>query len=237
MGKHGVRVELVTPDPAAVAAMTAEHGPNLFRRDPALRHRVAAAPGVRPLGTVDPDETALRVVLEQQVSTARANGMAAELVRTLGAELPVPLREPGGPTHRFPRPAEVAAASPEDLPGMPQARRRTLLALAAALADGSIDLGPGASWEEARATLAAVPGVGPWTVETVALRALGDPDAFPAGDLDVLRRAAVAGLGDTPTALTDRARAWRPWRGYALQLLRATHPLPSDRTLNPLERP
>lgn len=206
-------------------------------RDPALRHRVAAAPGVRPLGTVDPDETALRVVLGQQVSTARSNGMAAELVRTLGAELPVPLREPGGPTHRFPRPAEVAAASPEDLPGMPQARRRTLLALAAALADGSIDLGPGASWEEARATLAAVPGVGPWTVETVALRALGDPDAFPAGDLDVLRRAAAAGLGDTPTALTDRARAWRPWRGYALQLLRATNPLPSDRTLNPLERP
>ena len=73
-------------------------------------------------------------------------------------------------------------------------------------------------------------------METIALRALGDPDAFPASDLDVLRRAAAAGLGDTPAALTDRARAWRPWRGYAVQLLRTACPFPPDRTPNPLER-
>ncbi|WP_431473494.1 hypothetical protein [Ornithinimicrobium sp. W1665] len=98
------------------------------------------------------------------------------------------------------------------------------MALTSALAEGRVDLGPGSSWEEARAALAAVPGVGPWTVETIALRALGDPDALPASDLDVLRRAARAGLGATASELTARAGRWSPWRGYAVQLLRAGGP-------------
>ncbi|MGD8200336.1 AlkA N-terminal domain-containing protein [Ornithinimicrobium sp. W1679] len=193
-------------------------------QDPALRPLVAATPGVRPLGTVDPDETAVRVVLGQQVSTSRATTMAAQLVRTLGRELPRALLSPGGPTHLFPSAADVAAAHLEQLPGMPGARRRTLVALTSALAEGRVDLGPGSSWEEARAALAAVPGVGPWTVETIALRALGDPDALPASDLDVLRRAARAGLGATASELTARAGRWSPWRGYAVQLLRAGGP-------------
>ncbi|WP_431473493.1 AlkA N-terminal domain-containing protein [Ornithinimicrobium sp. W1665] len=94
-------------------------------QDPALRPLVAATPGVRPLGTVDPDETAVRVVLGQQVSTSRATTMAAQLVRGLGRELPRALLSPGGPTHLFPSAADVAAAHLEQLPGMPGARRRT----------------------------------------------------------------------------------------------------------------
>jgi AraC family transcriptional regulator, regulatory protein of adaptative response / DNA-3-methyladenine glycosylase II len=70
--------------------------------------------------------------------------------------------------------------------------------------------------------LAAVPGVGPWTIETIAMRALGDPDAFPASDLGVRAAARQAGLPDTPAALTSRAASWRPWRSYAVQYLWAT---------------
>ncbi|HTA11305.1 MAG TPA: DNA-3-methyladenine glycosylase, partial [Streptosporangiaceae bacterium] len=85
-----------------------------------------------------------------------------------------------------------------------------------------IDLSVGSDWHEARARLAAVPGLGPWTIETIAMRALGDPDAFPATDLGVRAAARAAGLPATPAALTSRAAAWRPWRSYAVQYLWAT---------------
>lgn len=103
---------------------------------------------------------------------------------------------------------------------MPRSRARTLHLLAGQLADGTIDLSPGADWTEARARLAAIPGIGPWTAEIIALRGLGDPDAFPTGDLGVragLRRLDLGGADDR----------WRPWRGYAVQYLWATadHPI------------
>lgn len=96
------------------------------------------------------------------------------------------------------------------------------MTLVAALADGTLPLGADSDWDEARARLHALPGFGPWTVEVIAMRALGDPDAFLPGDLGIRRAARALGLPSTPAALTTRAAAWRPWRAYAVQYLWAT---------------
>ena len=196
-------------DPQAVDRHLAE--------DPALGPLVAATPGVRLPGSVDAGELALRVVLSQQISTVAAGTLAGRLVERLGPPLPPGLAA-DGPTHLFPSPASLAGADPATLPGMPASRQRTLQTLAAALADGSVDLGPGASWEEARSRLLALPGVGPWTVEMVLLRGLGDPDAFPATDLGVRATATAVGL-PAGRALDTRAQQWRPWRSYVTALL------------------
>ncbi len=127
----------------------------------------------------------------------------------------------GGLTHLFPDMAALAALDPATL-AVPQARRVAFSALTAALASGAVDLGPGSDWQQARARLAALPGLGPWSIETIAMRGLGDPDAFPAGDLGVRIAARRLGLPVTPAALTSRASPWRPWRAYAVQYLWAT---------------
>ncbi|MCW3159089.1 DNA-3-methyladenine glycosylase 2 [Micropruina sonneratiae] len=179
--------------------------------DPALAPLVAAAPGRRVPRGVDGAETALRMVLGQQVSTAAARTQTARVVRRLGT----PVDDPGGGlTHLFPGPDAVATLAPADLAG-PRRRAETLIGLASALAGGSIDLSAGADRSEARRALAALPGIGPWTVENVAMRALGDPDAFPATDLGVVRAAQRLGIGGLATA----SERWRPWRSYATQYL------------------
>jgi AraC family transcriptional regulator of adaptative response / DNA-3-methyladenine glycosylase II len=138
----------------------------------------------------------------------------------------------GGLTHLFPTPEALAKADPETL-AMPRARRETFAALVTALADGEVDVSAGADWGRARVELAGLPGIGPWTLEVIAMRALGDPDAFPPGDLGVRLAARALGLPQTPAALTRRAAPWRPWRAYAVQYLWAagTHAinrLPAD---------
>jgi AraC family transcriptional regulator of adaptative response / DNA-3-methyladenine glycosylase II len=209
-------------DPAAVDAQLAA--------DDALAPVVAKAPGRRVPRTPDPREFALRAVLGQQVSTAAARTLAARLVAAHGD--PVEDRD-GGLTHLFPTPEALAEVAPASL-AMPRARAATVRALVTALAGGELELDVGGDWDEARARLATLSGVGPWTVETVAMRALGDPDAFVATDLGVRRAAAGLGLPAQPAALTARAAVWRPWRAYAVQYLWATgdHPinqLPVDR--------
>ena len=207
-------------DPEAVDAQLAE--------DAFLAPLVAKAPGRRVPRTVDEQEMALRAVLGQQVSTRAARTHAARLVTALGE----PVEDPGGGlTRLFPSAAAIAAVDPAAL-AFPQSRRRTLLELAAALAGGRIDLDPGADRATARAQLRAVPGVGPWTVETIAMRALGDPDAFLATDLGVVQLAGKLGL-PTGAGLVAHAERWRPWRAYAVQHLWAVgdHPvnsLPSE---------
>ncbi|MFF5285039.1 AlkA N-terminal domain-containing protein [Streptomyces sp. NPDC013171] len=194
-----------------------------LRTDPLFAPLVDKAPGRRVPGTVDPAEFAVRAVLGQQVSTAAARTHAARLVTAHG----VPVEDPeGGLTHLFPGPEALAALDPESL-ALPRSRRTTLLTLVRALADGSLPLGPADDREEARARLLALPGFGPWTTEIVAMRALGDPDAFLPGDLGVRRAAEGLGLPGTPAALTARAAHWRPWRAYAVQYLWATddHPI------------
>ena len=196
---------------------------DLLSGDDVLAPLVLKAPGRRVPRTVDPHEFALRAVLGQQVSTAAGRTHAGRLAAALGE----PVDDPGGGLSRlFPSAAALAAADPAGL-AMPQSRRESFTALASALASGQIDLSVGGDWHEARARLGALAGVGPWTVETIAMRALGDPDAFPASDLGVRAAARQAGLPGTSAALTDRAAAWRPWRSYAVQYLWATgdHPI------------
>ncbi|MEV7425316.1 AlkA N-terminal domain-containing protein [Streptomyces sp. NPDC091212] len=189
-----------------------------LRADPRLAPLVDKAPGRRVPRTVDAAEFAVRAVLGQQVSTAAARTHAARLVTAHG----VPVEDPeGGLTHLFPTPAALASLDPEAL-ALPRTRRTTLTTLVAALADGSLRLGPDSDWEQARAQLAELPGFGPWTVEVIAMRALGDPDAFLPTDLGMRRAAQGLGLPSTPAALTARAAGWRPWRAYAVQYLWAT---------------
>lgn len=193
-----------------------------LRSDPVLARLVAEAPGRRVPRTVDEQELALRAVLGQQVSTAAARTHAARLVRALGDQIADP---EGSLTHRFPSAEAVADADPSLL-AMPRTRRDTVLRLARALANGEVDLDPGADRLRARADLLALPGVGPWTAETVAMRALGDPDAFLPGDLGVAAAARTLGLG-AGRALAARAEAWAPYRAYAVQHLWAVgdHPI------------
>ncbi|HTB54939.1 MAG TPA: AlkA N-terminal domain-containing protein [Trebonia sp.] len=173
-----------------------------------------ACPGRRSPGHVDGGELAMRAVLGQQVSVAAARRLGARLT----AEYGKPLARPSGTlTHCFPDAATVAAADPAALP-MPAARARALVTLAAALASGEVALHPGADRDEAAARLLALPGVGPWTVAYIRMRALSDPDAFPATDVGVLRALAALGAG-AGVAVAER---WRPWRSYAVHHLWAT---------------
>ncbi|MCP9205891.1 AlkA N-terminal domain-containing protein [Streptomyces sp. NEAU-Y11] len=197
-------------DPAAVD--------ELLRADDRLAPLVDKAPGRRVPGTVDAEEFAVRAVLGQQVSTAAARTHAARLVTAHGE----PVADPaGGLTHLFPTVGALAGLDPEAL-AMPRTRRATLTGLIGALAEGRVTLGVGTDWDAARAGLTALPGLGPWTVEIIAMRALGDPDAFIPTDLGVRRGAAGLGLPATPGALTRHSTRWRPWRAYAVQYLWAT---------------
>jgi AraC family transcriptional regulator, regulatory protein of adaptative response / DNA-3-methyladenine glycosylase II len=194
-----------------------------LRADPELAPLVDKAPGRRVPRTVDEAEFAVRAVLGQQVSTAAARTHAARLVTAHGT----PVDDPEGAlTHLFPAPEQLAAADPGSL-AMPRTRRTTFTTLVNRLATGEIHLGVESDWPETRARLLALPGFGPWTADVIAMRALGDPDAFLPTDLGVRRAARDLGLPATPAALTARAAAWRPWRAYAVQYLWATgsHPV------------
>jgi len=197
-----------------------------LRGDETLAPLIDKAPGRRVPRTVDAAEFAVRAVIGQQVSTAAASTHAARLARRCGERVDDLV---GGLTRLFPAMSELAEAEPGAF-AMPAARRTTIQALVRAIAVGQVDLGAGADWDQARTTLAELPGIGPWTIEMIALRGLGDPDAFAAADLGVRRAAATLGLPGSPAALTRRAEAWRPWRGYAIQYLWAT----SDHAINRL---
>lgn len=187
-----------------------------LQSDPQLAPVVAKAPGQRIPRTVDESELALRVVIGQQVSIKAASTHVGRLVTGYGTAIS---DEAGGLTHVFPSVADLAGLDPQGL-AMPASRKRTVTALVAAIADGDLTLDPGCDWDLARQQLLALPGVGPWTTEVIAMRGLGDPDAFPATDLGV--RAAAGHLGLAPDALVDHSTRWRPWRAYATQHLWTT---------------
>jgi AraC family transcriptional regulator of adaptative response / DNA-3-methyladenine glycosylase II len=172
--------------------------------DPLLAPLVEARPRLRVAGAWDGFELAVRAVLGQQVSVAAGRGLAERLALLHGEPLPQPV---GTLRRLFPTAERLAAA---EISGMPASRAGALRALAAAVRDGLViderqDLG------RARTALLDLPGIGPWTVEYVAMRALRDPDAFPASDL-VLRNA-LGGI--SAGEALRRAEAWRPWRAYA----------------------
>jgi AraC family transcriptional regulator, regulatory protein of adaptative response / DNA-3-methyladenine glycosylase II len=183
--------------------------------DPALQPLIAKSPGQRIPRTVDEAELSLRVVLGQQVSTKAARTHAARLVTHYGQPVTDPI---GGLTHTFPTPHELTELDPAHL-AMPVARRNTVITLVDALATGTIVLDAGCDWQQARTQLLALPGIGPWTTDIIAMRGFGDPDAFPAGDLGIRVAAKQLGLPDTARLLTEYSHAWRPWRSYAAQYL------------------
>ena len=176
---------------------------------------VRAAPGRRVAGTADPHELAIRAALGQQVSLAGAATLAGRLVADCGVRLAHPV---GAVTHVFPTAEAIATIDPDRL-AMPAARRRAVLGLAAALASGEVVLDPDGDRAAARAQLQALPGIGPWTVEYVAMRALRDPDAFLPTDLGVRHALQKLGLDGRPAAASALAERWRPYRAYALQHL------------------
>ena len=186
-------------------------------RDRVLAELVAKHPGIRIRRTTDEHETAVRVVLGQQVSLAAARTHTARLVAACGT----PLADPaGGLTHLFPSLDDLATFDVTTL-RIPASRQRTLTNVITALADGSVVLDAGADWDRARAQLLTLPGVGPWTVEMIAMRGLGDPDAFPVSDIGVITGARAAGL-DTDIAGYAHEH-WRPWRSYAVHYLWAAN--------------
>lgn len=193
-------------------------------RDRRLGPYVRKVPGRRVVRTVDEHETALRAVLGQQVSTKAARAAAAKLVARYGTPVDDPI---GGLTHLFPTAAVLAEVDPDDFGG-PSTRRRCLSTLARALADGDVELHPGADWERTRSRLLALPGVGPWTTEIIAMRALGDPDALAASDLGLRNAAGALGLPTDEHGIRQHAERWRPWRSYAVQHLWATLDHPTD---------
>jgi AraC family transcriptional regulator of adaptative response / DNA-3-methyladenine glycosylase II len=203
----------------------------LLKTDPALAPLVASAPGRRVPRTVDEPEMAIRAVLGQQVSTSAARAYAGRLAAACGEPVEDPL---GGLSRTFPDAATLADAfsgpgrpGPATLLSGPRSRQAALIGLVDALAGEKIDLGPGSDWREARAQLGRLAGVGPWTVEITAMRALGDPDAFPLNDLGLRRGALAARLPPNLGQLAVHAERWRPWRAYATQYLWATldHPI------------
>jgi AraC family transcriptional regulator of adaptative response / DNA-3-methyladenine glycosylase II len=214
-------------DPVAVDAR--------LSRDPALAPPVAKEPGVRVPRAVDGFEIAVRGVVGQQISVAGARTVLGRLCALAGypgaSGHPGASGDPGasgnpanlgddpaadvrlGP---FPAPEEIVALPDEAFP-MPARRRETIRALATAVATGALDLDPGADRTEAAARLRAIPGIGDWTADYIALRALGEPDVFLPTDLGARRGAAALGLPEAPDALAAHAaRQWAPWRSYAL---------------------
>jgi AraC family transcriptional regulator of adaptative response / DNA-3-methyladenine glycosylase II len=184
-------------------------------KDSALAPLVSANAGLRVPGAVDGAESAIRAVLGQQVSLAAARTAGERLVAAHGSSLD----RPDGPlTHAFPTPAAVASASLDGL-GLPRARRHTLRELARRLASSELVLDGGADRAETQRRLLEIPGIGPWTATYILLRALGDPDALPAGDLGLRRAARAMGLPGSAADLELRSRLWQPWRAYAAHYL------------------
>ncbi len=200
--------------------------------DPWTARLVRARPGLRVPGGVDGDEIAVRTVLGQQISLAGAVSLAGKLVQRYGETLPADRLTDGSswsddtPGRLFPTAAVLAGVDPGDLP-MPRSRGRALVGLCRALADGDLRLDRGSERGDVRDRLLALPGIGPWTADYVAMRALGDPDVFLPTDVGVRR--ALDGLGHDPAAAEQLSARWRPWRSYGLMHLWATLDLPAAR--------
>ncbi len=183
--------------------------------DPTLRPLVRATQGVRLPGTVDGFELVVRAILGQQISVRAARTFAGRIAEAGGT----PLARPVGDVHHLFPTAEQLAGSQLGGLGLTTAREATLRRVAELVATGALDLSGAADLRETRDRLLAVPGIGPWTVAYVSMRALADADAFPVGDLGVRLGFEALGLESTPAAMREHAERWRPWRAYAVMHL------------------
>ncbi len=202
-------------DTGADIETIAEH----LSRDPLLAQLVAQRPGLRAPGGWDGFELAVRAILGQQVSVGAARRLAGQLVARHGRRMPPGYGSHPLLSHAFPRAEALVRARTLGL-GMPGARQASLKALAeAAVADPNL-FRPFGTIEEAIARFRSIRGVGEWTAQYIALRALREMDAFPASDVGLLRGARlIAGMEPNPNGLLNRAELWRPWRAYAAQHL------------------
>jgi AraC family transcriptional regulator, regulatory protein of adaptative response / DNA-3-methyladenine glycosylase II len=215
-----VSLELAPALPAVVAKLRAlfdlDARPDVVAAhlgsDPILAPSVEARPGLRVAGAADGFELVVRAILGQRISVSAARTLATRLVDTFGDQLPTE-SEDASALRLFPTASRLASLTEADLGriGIGGPASRPLLAVARAVDAGDLDLDAISDNDVTVSNLLGVPGIGPWTVSYVALRALRDPDAFPAGDL-VLRR--VMGVS-TERAAEERSRPWSPWRGYA----------------------
>jgi AraC family transcriptional regulator of adaptative response / DNA-3-methyladenine glycosylase II len=198
--------------------------------DPVLAPLVAARPGLRVPGAWDGLELAIRAILGQQITVAAATKLLGRLVELCGTPLPASMRDESL-SHLFPAPARVAKLDPATLP-VPGARALAVTSLAKAVCLDPSIFSAGASLDQAVAKLRALPGIGEWTAQYIAMRELREPDAFPAADVGLLRAMAdKGGRRPSPAELSARAEHWRPWRAYAaLHLWAAGGPLLSAET-------
>jgi AraC family transcriptional regulator of adaptative response / DNA-3-methyladenine glycosylase II len=181
-----------------------------LRTDPMLSERVRAEPGLRVPGCWNGFELAIRAVLGQQITVKGATALAGKLVQAFGRPFSL-----GNYLNRlFPTPEVLADARLVSI-GMPSARAETIRALARAVCDGQISFEGIVDSDTFLARFQEIPGIGKWTAQYVAMRALGEPDAFPSGDLGLLRALSCGSSRE----LERRAEEWRPWRAYAAMYL------------------
>ena len=210
-------------DPIAVDGALARH--------PELAPLVARVPGIRVPGAADPQEMLVRAMVGQQITVAAARTALTALADALGE--PVDIGADQGHARLFPTMGAIAERGSEVLRG-PAARTRALIGAAAALADGSLQLGPGDEAADQRAALLAMPGIGPWTADYVRMRVLGDTDVFLPGDVAVRTGAARAGLPAQAQELDAWAARTAPWRSYlTAHLWRASAPSTAGDGLDP----
>jgi AraC family transcriptional regulator of adaptative response / DNA-3-methyladenine glycosylase II len=191
-----------------------------LRTDPALAERVESAPGLRVPGCWDGFELAVRAILGQQITVKGATVLAGRIVKSFGQ----PFSMVGGLTHLFPPPAILADADLITV-GLTRARAETIRALARAVCAGQINFTGIVETGLFLARLCEIPGIGRWTAQYVAMRALGEPDAFPPGDLGLLRALTL----ESHRELDQRAVGWRPWRAYAAMYLWNSSSVGKDR--------
>ena len=216
-GRHLLEVDV---DPALVGAIPAVLGRVRRAFDLGCRPDEVAAvlgelaagrEGVRLPGSFDGFEIAVRAILGQQITVRQARVLAGRFAAAFGEPVPTPWDDL---RHAFPSPAAIALRDPSEIGvlGVTRQRARTIVLLAQALASGGLLLEPGGDVPATLARLRAVPGVGDWTAQYIAMRALGWPDAFPAADVGVMKALGVA----TPREAASAAQCWQPWRGYAV---------------------
>jgi AraC family transcriptional regulator of adaptative response / DNA-3-methyladenine glycosylase II len=225
---HGLVVKMALPDSRDLMALVdrlrrmfdldanLEAVHQALTADPLLAPLVQQFEGLRLPGAWDPFETAVRAVVGQQISVKAARTVLGRIVERTGP--PVALADTPQLTRCFPTAEELLRADPAPA-GMSGRRWQTLVGLARAVTDGVIDLRLHTDLEEFVRRLTRLPGIGPWTAQYIALRALGEPDAFPAGDLGLIQALACNGAKPTQGQLLARADAWRPWRAYAATYL------------------
>lgn len=183
---------------------------NRLCADPLLRSWLSAKPGLRLPGCWDGFELATRAILGQQVTVKGATQLAGRLVRSFGRQLSAP----NGLTYLFPEPQALADAKLTGI-GLPASRAEAIQHLARAVSSHEIDFNAVTDSDALLCRLAELPGIGNWTTEYVAMRALGEPDAFPAEDIGLRRALHIS----SPRLLEARAEKWRPWRAYASMYL------------------